>query len=337
IVGVGWHQVPGQAHAEIIALAQAGEQARGSTVYVTLEPCSHHGKTPPCSDALIKAGVKNVIIAAVDPNPKVSGSGVQQLEQAGIKVFHLQDFDQRARAINRGYFKRFNFGKPFVRCKLAMSLDGRTAAAGGESKWITGPEARSDVQRLRAESCAIVTGINTVLQDDPSLTLRAAELQLNETEIEHNAFALGRQPLRVVLDSSLRTPSAARLLFAPGKVLLYSANSKSVHFPANVAVINVAPGRTGVNPGAVLESLASQYQVNEVLLEAGPTVCGAWLAEGLVDELVIYIGASLLGQHGLPLMYLPVINSMDEKLPLEIIDLKKTGMDIRITARPGKA
>ena len=344
VLGKGWHQFPGGAHAEVMALEQAGAGARGATVFVSLEPCAHQGKTPPCADALIRAGVKTVVIAGLDPFPQVAGAGVRKLEAAGIKVIHMYDFEQAARQLNRGYFQRQETGRPFVRCKLAMSLDGRTAVASGESQWISSAEARRDVQRLRAGSCAIVTGINTVLMDDPALTLRPAELALSTEEQQLNGFALQRQPLRVILDSGLRIADLpqAKSLQGPGSSLIFTVKEKPGAFPANVEVISLTAKTTGatgdgtrVDGRAVLELLASRYQVNEVLLEAGPTLAGAWLAAGLVDELVVYTGACLLGQAGRPLLNLPDIVTMADKRPLEITDLIRIGADLRITARPG--
>jgi len=339
VVGEGWHQIPGEAHAEINAIANAGEQAKSGLAFISLEPCAHHGKTPPCTDALIAAGISKVFIATLDPYKQVAGKGVEKLEQTGIEVFHLKDFDQRARAINPGYMKRMTVGLPYVRCKLAMSLDGRTAAANRESKWITGEDARAEVQRLRAESCAVITGINTVLQDDPSMAVRHDELKLSEVEIKHNQFALTRQPLRIILDSSLRTPEQAKIQQSTGEVKIFTnSNSASIaqNYPANTEVITLdqdnQPGESKgrVDPGTVLELLASRFMVNEVLLEAGPTLCGAFVQAGLVDELILYIGAKLLGSNGLPLIELPGLESMSEHIELNIKDVKKIGKDCRI-------
>ena len=335
VVGEGWHQQPGSAHAEINALAEAEQQADGSTVFVSLEPCAHHGKTPPCAEALIRAGVSRVVIAALDPFPQVAGKGVAILEQAGIEVIHLLDFEQRARALNAGYFKRLTQGLPFVRCKLAMSLDGRTAAANGESKWISGAQARTEVQRLRAASCAIITGVNTVLEDDPSLTVRPEQLALTEQESEHNTFPLSRQPLRVVMDSRLRTPESARLLQQPGPTLLASCMEGGKLYPGDAEILTTgsAAGHEGrVDPASVLELLASRFAVNEVLLEAGPTLSGAFVQAGLVDELTVYIAGKLLGSNGRPLMELPGLQSMSDQIEMTISSISRTGDDCRIIA-----
>lgn len=335
VIGEGWHQRAGAAHAEINALAMAGDRARGSTVFVTLEPCAHHGKTPPCVDALVDAAVKTVVIATLDPFPEVSGRGVEHLEAAGIEVIHLTDFEARARAVNAGYFKRFTQGLPFVRCKLAMSLDGRTAAANGESKWITGPEARADVQRLRAGSCAILTGVNTVLQDDPSLTVRPGELVLPASQRQDAGMSLSRQPRRVIMDSRLRTPVGAKIFQQPGATTLFTLAEEPVNYPGDTGVIVTVPtddsgGR--VDPATVLELLASRFAVNEVLLEAGPTLSGAFVQAGLVDELVIYIAGKLLGDNGMPLMELPGLRSMADQIELVIESVSRVGDDSRIVA-----
>ena len=335
VVGEGWHQQPGSAHAEVNALAQAGQQAKDSTVFISLEPCAHHGKTPPCAEALIQAGVRRVVIAALDPFPEVAGRGVAKLENVGIEVIHLTDFEQRARTLNAGYFKRMTRGLPFVRCKLAMSLDGRTAAANGESKWISGPQARSEVQRLRAGSCAIITGVNTVLQDNPSLTVRPEELAMAEQESERNPFVLGRQPLRVVMDSRLRTPESARLLQLSGSTKLFSCMTRQNRYPGDTEVICVeteAADESRVDPASVLELLASRFAVNEVLLEAGPTLSGAFVQADLVDELVVYVAGKLLGSNGRPLMELPGLQAMSDQIEMTISSISKVGDDCRIVA-----
>ena len=335
VVGEGWHQRPGAAHAEVNALSQAGGQAKGSTVFVSLEPCAHHGRTPPCAEALIEAGVSKVVIAALDPFPEVAGKGVAKLEDAGIEVIHLVDFEQRARALNAGYFKRLTRGLPYVRCKLAMSLDGRTAAANGESKWISGQQARTEVQRMRAASCAVITGVNTVLEDDPSLTIRSDELDLTEEEREQNPFVLARQPLRVVMDSRLRTPERARLLQLPGSTKLFGCVKSESHYPGDTEIIcleNEEGDGGRVDPASVLELLASKFAVNEVLLEAGPTLSGAFVQAGLVDELIVYICGKLLGSNGRPLMDLPGLQSMSDQIEMTISSISRIGDDCRIIA-----
>lgn len=335
VVGEGWHQRPGGEHAEIFALSMAGERARGSTVFISLEPCAHHGKTPPCTDALIQAAVGRVIIAALDPFPQVAGLGVERLEQAGIEVILLADFEERARAINAGYLKRLTRGLPFVRCKMAMSLDGRTAAANGESKWISGAHSRADVQRLRAASCAIITGVGTVLQDDPALTVRPAELNLSPRQRERDAFALSRQPMRVILDSHLRTPDNARILQQPGQTRLFTLAGCNASHLDPAKVITVDPARESsdrVDPRAVLELLATKFTVNDVLLEAGPTLSGAFVQAGLVDELILYVAAKLLGSQGRPLVELPSLLTMSDGIGLTLKRVDRLGDDCRIVA-----
>lgn len=333
IVGEGFHARAGDPHAEANALQQAGELARGACAYVSLEPCSHTGRTPPCSDALVKAGVAEVVFAGADPNPQVCGRGLTRMREAGIAVTGPTMADQ-ADAINPGFIKRMKYGLPWVRCKMAMSLDGRTAMASGESKWITGAVARADVQRLRATSCAIITGINTVLSDNPSLNVRPE--QLTDARVQYLA---GRQPLRVILDSALRTPTDAAILRQPGNVLVLTvANADKVqkayageHVRVQTLALN-EEGRPDLR--AVLQSLAQDYACNDVLLEAGPTLSGAMVQAGLVDELIVYIGAKLLGSEGLPLFRLTGLNSMQDQIGLQITGMEQMGDDIRITARP---
>lgn len=333
IVGEGFHARAGDPHAEANALAQAGELARGASAYVSLEPCSHTGRTPPCSDALVTAGVAEVVFAGSDPNPQVCGRGLKRMRDAGITVTGPTLADQ-ADAINPGFIKRMKFGLPWVRCKMAMSLDGRTAMASGESKWITGPVARADVQRLRASSCAIMTGINTVLSDNPSLNVRPE--QLTDARVRHLA---GRQPLRVILDSGLRTPTDAAILRQPGNVLVLTgedaAKGQQAYAGEHVRVENLAlneEGRTDLR--VVLQMLAKNYECNEILLEAGPTLSGAMVQAGLVDELIVYIGAKLLGSEGLPLFRLTGLNTMQDQIELKITGMEQMGDDIRITAHP---
>lgn len=328
IVGEGWHQKAGGPHAEVHALDDAGSaHARGATAYISLEPCSHHGRTPPCSAALIKAGVERVVAAMLDPNPLVAGKGMAQLAEAGIRVEHglLQD---QARELNPGYIKRMQYGRPFVRSKLAMSLDGRTALASGESKWITGPAAREDVHRLRARSSVILTGVGTVLADDPSLSARLSET-LPETH----------QPWRVVLDTHLSMPETAKMLGLPGRTLVMTCcEEDGLAEPlrrAGAEVIVMPSCNGAVDPAAVLDYLGQQ-EVNEVMLEMGATLSGSFLRQGLVDEILIYMAAVLMGHEARPLFRLPGIDSMDKKVPLRITDMRRVGDDWRISAVPVK-
>ncbi len=339
VLGEGWHQGAGLPHAEPVAIANAIRLAAGSTAFVTLEPCCHTGRTGPCSSALIEAGVSRVVIASKDPNPKVSGGGIAALEAAGVEVFFLQDFEDGARRLNRGFFSRLERRRPFVRCKLAMSLDGRTALANGESKWITGAEARSDVQRLRAECDAIVTGIETVLADDPAMTLRQAELGLNAQQLVWNELRLSNPPLRVVLDSRGRLSETAKIVTEPGRCIAYrldGANS-SVEASSPIAV-RLAPNSgesvSSVSLLSVLESLAELDECNEVLVEAGATLSGSFIEAGLVDELIVYIAPKLLGSDGRPLLGMSGLNELSDAIEFKVESLEQVGADIKVTLRP---
>ena len=336
IVGEGWHVAMGEDHAEVMALKLAGDRARSSIAFVSLEPCSHTGRTGPCSDALIAAGVSQVVIASIDPNPEVAGSGVAKLIEAGIPVTQLSDFDSLSRAVTPGYFKRREQGIPYVRCKLAMSLDGRTALANGESKWISGRESRSDVQRLRAASGAVITGIGTVLADDPSLNVRIGDLKLAPEEIARNELSLSKQPLRVILDSQLRTPGTAKILNLPGEVKIFSIQPPdAVKNPApNVEYLQAAGGGKRVSLHSMLESLASDFGCTEVLVEAGATLSAAFIQAGLVDELIIYIAPKLLGSDARSLLNIAGIESMSDSLDFEITDLRQIDRDIRVVLKP---
>ena len=339
VLGEGWHQGAGLPHAEPVAIANAIRLAAGSTAFVTLEPCCHTGRTGPCSSALIEAGVSRVVIASKDPNPKVSGGGIAALEAAGVEVFFLQDFEDGARRLNRGFFSRLERRRPFVRCKLAMSLDGRTALANGESKWITGAEARSDVQRLRAECDAIVTGIETVLADDPAMTLRQAELGLNAQQLVWNELRLSNPPLRVVLDSRGRLSETAKIVTEPGRCIAYrldGANS-SVEASSPIAV-RLAPNSgesvSRVSLLSVLESLAELDECNEVLVEAGATLSGSFIEAGLVDELIVFIAPKLLGSDGRPLLGMSGLNELSDAIEFKVESLEQVGEDIKVTLRP---
>jgi diaminohydroxyphosphoribosylaminopyrimidine deaminase/5-amino-6-(5-phosphoribosylamino)uracil reductase len=331
VVGEGAHLKAGEPHAEVHALRMAGEQAVGATAYVTLEPCSHHGRTPPCADALVKAGVARVVAAMQDPNPLVAGQGLARIAAAGITTASGL-LEAEARRLNLGFISRMERGRPFVRLKLAASLDGRTAMRSGESQWITGAAARADVQRLRARSSAVVTGVETVLHDNASLTVRAPELGLSPELAEQ---AASRQPLRVVLDSQLRLPAGAKLLSLPGEILIATALSQD--HPRAAALIQSGarilslPGTEGrVDLGALLVLLAEEYQCNELLLECGATLAGAALQAGLVDELVLYMATTLLGSSARPLLELP-LERMAQQQRLKLTDSRMLGEDLRLT------
>ena len=332
IVGEGWHRRAGTPHAEPLALAAAGDRARGATAYVTLEPCSHHGRTPPCAEALIAAGVARVVCAMVDPNPLVSGRGIERLRQAGIAV-ECGLMEREARTLNPGFIKRLERGRPHVRCKLASSLDGRTALATGESQWITSEAARRDVQRLRAASSAIVTGVGTVLGDDPSLNVRLAPTELPGLEPDDAI----RQPWRVVVDSYWRMPPTARMLRLPGRTLIAGIGPRNAATAAlesaGAELIQLAEYAGRVDLVALMEELARR-EINEVLLEAGSTLAGAAMRAGLVDEILLYLAPCLMGQAAKGLFDLPGIDTMADRVALEIEDVRRIGPDLRIRARP---
>ena len=331
VVGEGWHVQAGEGHAEVNALAQAGEQARGATAYVTLEPCSHVGKTPPCADALIAAGVSRVVAAMQDPNPLVAGNGLQRLRDAGIEVT-CGLLEEQARELNPGFIKRMQLGLPWVRVKLAMSLGGRTAMASGESKWITGPAARADVQRLRARSGAVISGADSVLLDDSALTVRASELGLSDEEA---SAAVQRQPLRVLIDSLRRVPLEQRFFRESGPTLVISTSAEQAaeSYQSIGSELLALPGDDGkVDLPTVLRTLAERG-CNEVLVEAGAALSGAFWRAGLVDELIVYMAPRLLGSQARPLMQLP-FESMSEAMDVAVSDMRAIGQDWRITARP---
>lgn len=325
IVGEGFHQRAGENHAERNALAAAGEKAEGATAYVTLEPCCHQGRTPPCSDGLINAGVARVVAAMQDPNPLVSGKGIQLLRAAGIEV-ETGLLEAEAMALNPGFIKRQITGLPYVRCKLAMSLDGRTAMASGESKWITGAEARMDVHRLRARSSAIITGIDTVLADDPSMNVRL------------DGGIKVREPLRVVLDSNLRMPLDAKMIGLHGEILVVCCSGadqdKQTMLEAKgVQVVRQDGPELRVDLLSVLRLLAAR-DINEVLLETGSVLAGSYMSARLIDELVVYIAPHLMGSGARGMLDIPGLERMEDRLNLEIMDLRKVGRDLRIIAKP---
>jgi diaminohydroxyphosphoribosylaminopyrimidine deaminase/5-amino-6-(5-phosphoribosylamino)uracil reductase len=332
IVGEGWHVRAGEPHAEVHALRQAGELARGATAYVTLEPCSHHGRTPPCADALVEAGVARVVVAMQDPNPQVAGNGLLRLRQAGIEV-QVGVLESEARSLNAGFIKRMEHGLPFVRVKLAMSLDGRTAMASGESQWITGPAARSAVQRLRARSSVVISGADTVLADGARLTVRAAELGL---DAELADLAMSRQPLRVLVDGRSRVPPDAPF-YQAGKALLATATASAVHealLAEGHALLTVAGADGHVDLRRLLVELAAGG-ANEVLVEAGPALAGAFARAGLVDEYQLFMAARFLGSSARPLLDWP-LQQMADAPPLKIVEMRAVGDDWRIIAVPLK-
>lgn len=334
IVGEGFHQRAGEAHAEVHALRDAGEQACGATAYVTLEPCSHTGRTGPCAVALFDAGITRVVVAMVDPNPQVSGRGIGRLREAGVQV-DVGLLEADARRLNPGFVSRMERQRPFVRLKMAMSVDGRTAMGSGESQWITGPEARRQVQLLRARSSAILSGVESVIMDDSRLTVRSEELGLLDADdIAH------RQPLRVIVDTHLRLPLAAACLTVPGRTLIVTTSAgndenrrKLEQAGADVQVLPAGDdGR--VELAGLLAWLAEHEQVNELLVETGATLAGALLDARLVDEMQLFMAPTLLGGDARGLFHLPGLARMADQRQLTIHDIRAVGRDWRIIASP---
>ena len=386
VVGEGWHRYAGEPHAEIHALAAAGGDARGATAYVTLEPCRHTGRTGPCTRALIEAGIVKVVAAMPDPDPRVAGQGFAELAEAGIEV-ETGLMEASARALNRGFVSRHERGRPWVRCKLAATLDGRTATATGESRWITGEAARADVHRLRARADAVLTGIGTLLSDDPRLDARVEDVRAEDARMEDartedtGCLAPPMQPpMRVIVDSRLRTPPAARALSAPGTVLIATIGGAGATGDIGTlgggrttgddgAEGSVGGGSITREPGDILAATAGAVArmralveagveivplpdvggrvslpalmaalagrgVNEVHTECGPTLAGALLESGLVDEIVVYLAPALLGDAARGMFTLPGVVAMRDRLRLEITGVARLGADLRIDAVP---
>jgi diaminohydroxyphosphoribosylaminopyrimidine deaminase / 5-amino-6-(5-phosphoribosylamino)uracil reductase len=332
IVGEGWHERAGEAHAEVGALRAAGNHASGATVYVTLEPCAHHGRTAPCAMALTAARVGRVVYAVGDPNPQVNGRGAAALREAGITV-ESGLLEAEARELNAGFMKRMQQGRPFVRVKLAMSLDGRTALGNGQSQWITGDLAREDVHGWRARSSAILTGVGTVLADDPRLDVRLPA---------ETAAGPRRQPLRVVLDTSLRTPPAARLFSVGGEVLILTAlagldETRAAALSARGARVESLPAADGfIDLAAVLDRLG-ELEVNELLVEAGGTLAGQLLRQQLADELLVYAAPRLLGPAARALVQLPELTDLAQAPGFAFVEATPVGEDLRMRLRPKPA
>ncbi len=320
VIGEGWHVRAGEAHAEINALASASDSTAGADVYVSLEPCSHTGRTPPCVDALIEAGVARVITATTDPNPKVYGEGVNRLRASGIEVV-VAESDFGAAELNSGFFKRMLTGRPQIRLKIAATLDGRTAARDGSSRWITGAEARADVHRLRARSCAVVTGIGTVLADDPRLTARVDGVLA--------------QPIRVIVQGRRRIPMDARLFNEPGRIVLVQPESDCGNeaLTDDVGVVVFSDGSGSVDLEALIRFLSEQ-ECNEVLIESGPKLSGAFLAQGLVDEIWVYQSAGLLGDRGRAMFELDGVNTIADQMMLHLKEVTHVGEDLRLIYSP---
>jgi diaminohydroxyphosphoribosylaminopyrimidine deaminase/5-amino-6-(5-phosphoribosylamino)uracil reductase len=327
IVGEGWHRKWGEPHAEAVALAAGGEGAKGATVYVTLEPHSYQGRTPPCTDALIRAGVRRVVCAAIEANPKVAGNGLEQLRRAGIEVAQGL-LEAEAQRLNKGFDKRMHTGLPRLIVKIAASLDGRIALSNGESRWITGELARADVHRLRAQSSAVLTGIETVLSDDPQLTVRDPNIDL-----------AGRTPMRVVLDSNLRFPTHARMLREPGETIVFTSHRADTSHVRKLEALGAKVLRAPVesdgriNMRAVLEELGTKL-CNDVLVEAGPTLSGHLIQQGLADELIVYIAPKLLGPDARAMAMLPQLSSLLNAPTFALADSERYGDDVKLTYLP---
>lgn len=335
IIGEGWHARTGEPHAEVHALRAAGDAAAGATAYVTLEPCSHHGRTPPCVDALLRAGIARVVFALDDPNPRVNGRGAQVLREQGLRV-ESGLLAEAAADLNVGFLQRMRTGRPWVRVKLAMSLDGRTALANGESHWITESAARQDVQHWRARSGAVLTGIGTVLADDPRLDVRLEEPPQG-----------ARPPLlRVVLDSRLRTPPQARLFSVSGEVLLATLAPpageqadyahRRAALEGRATLVTLQPDAQGQVPLAELLALLGRRDINELWVEAGPRLAGALLGAQLVDELILYVAPRLIGPQGRPLAELPGLAQLEDSPWFAIMDSRQIGADLRLRLRPDR-
>ncbi len=326
IIAEGWHQKTGEAHAEVHALSKlVDQQALGSDCYITLEPCSHTGRTPPCVDSLIAAGVKRVFIAMTDPNPLVSGQGIKRLIDAGIDVV-VGVLEQKAEALNMGFCQRMRMGRPYVRSKIAMSLDGRTAMASGESKWITGAAARRDVQKLRAQSSAILTGIGTVLADDPELTVR-----IEPQDDFYPQDLPVRQALRVIVDSQLQISPKARLFDDPASKLIVTASQAESDLDAEI--VRIVNSDDLIDLTQMMKVLATR-EINNVLVEAGSKLNGALLEAGLIDELIFYMAPKIMGDSAKGLFHLPYLQTMSDNVELSITDIRAVGTDWRITAKP---
>lgn len=333
IVGEGYHVKAGQGHAEVNALKQAGGSAQGATAYVTLEPCSHYGRTPPCAEGLIKAGIKHVIAAMVDPNPQVSGNGLKMLEAAGISTqFGL--LQQEAEALNVGFIQLMTTKLPYVRCKLAASIDGKTAMASGESKWITSEEARSDVQRLRAQSCAVITGADSVIFDNAKMNVRWSELgDLKDTYLQSEV----RQPIRVIVDSQNRLTPTLDLFKIESPVIIFTRSiEKDVEWPYFVEHISIPYSQNNEIKKLDLMTMLSilgQRGLNDVFIESGATLAGAFVEQDLVDELILFQAPKLIGADGKSLLNMPKIQLLSQAKKLTYTDVSMVGKDIRITAK----
>lgn len=319
VLGQGWHAIAGHEHAEIMAIKSADSSVVGATFYITLEPCSYYGKTPPCVDSLIEKGVKEVIISMRDPNPKVSGKSVSKLKLAGINVREGL-LEAESMNLNLGFIKRMEKKKPYVRCKMAMSLDAKTSLSNGKSQWISGEKSRKDVHELRAASDAILTSSNNIIKDDPLLTTRDISFKF-------------KQAVRVIIDRKSKTPDKARLFLEKGKVLIYSEKeSKTLLKKPEVEILTIVNSDDWLDK--VFTNLAIEQEINEVFVEAGGYFCGLLLELGLIDELIFYMAPILMGHDANSLFRLNKINKLDDAIKLDLIDIKQFGQDIRLIYKP---
>ena len=325
IVGEGWHQKAGEGHAEVNALAQAGERAKGATAYVTLEPCSHFGRTPPCADALVKAGIQRVVCAMVDPNPQVAGKGIAKLKNAGVQV-QSGLLEQDALALNPGFLHRMTTGRPRVTLKMASSIDGRTALANGVSQWITSPAAREDVQRYRAKSCAILSGSGTVLIDDPSLTVRHGELGYLAEQLDPGSL---RQPVRVLLDSRNRLTPDLKVFNKTADVIVINSQLNPLLEGDHIQQVQRVNAQGKIDLPNALAFLGEQ-QINELWIEAGSRLAGAFIQEKLVDRFILYMAPKLMGNVSQGLCELPEFDVMDDIINLSWQDITRVGDDLRM-------
>ncbi len=320
VVGQGWHQKAGEPHAEVYALDQAGGRAQGAQLYVTLEPCSHHGRTPPCADLIISSGIKEVVIAMQDPNPLVAGGGIQRLRDAGVSVV-VGVGDQVATELNRGFIRRMQRHKPFLTLKLACSLDGKTAMASGESQWVTSSTAREEVHRMRAASSAILTGSGTAIEDNPRMTARLPDVT--------------RQPVRVVLDRELKLSPDLALFDQPGETWLFCAdgasNDQLSQRAQQVVIVDSKAGLLDLD--SVLNELAHR-EINELLVEAGSRLAGQFVKSGLVDELVVFMSSDMLGSEAMSLVNIPGLDRLADRAQFEFKDVRQVGRDLKLTLVP---
>lgn len=330
IVGKGWHNSPGKPHAEIYALLMAGNKAKGSTVYITLEPCNHFGRTPPCCDQLIKLGVKKVVIAIQDPNPQVSGNGIKKLEKFGIEVI-CGVMTSEAKKLNSGFIKRMNIGIPFIKIKIASSLDGCTAMYDGESKWISSIESRKDVQYLRAKSSAILSSSMTVLKDNPSLNVRWN--LLNKKIKKKYSKKKVRQPIRIILDSKNRVTPNHKIVHQKGKTILVRLKKDNLIWPKNTEQLIIPSLNNQINLKFLFKILGKR-EINDVLVEAGSNLFSSLLTTKLVDEIIIYMSAKLLGNNTRKLFYLPNIFKISQSFKLSFKHVKRIGPDLRLILVP---